>query len=266
MRTRIALTSTLLLSLAIWCTGCKSTSSTPASSDTNSSQTSSNSPAPAPAPGAPSSAAPPSASTPPANPGSTEAPPPPTETAAPAAPVAAEPPPPPAPVVIPAGTTLRVRLVQAVGSKLSNEGQSFDATFSSPVVVKGATLVPAGTRAVGTVTEAHASGRFKGGATLSLRLNSIHLDGGTFPIHTSTYSQTSTGKGKRTAAMVGGGTGGGALIGGIAGGGKGALIGGLIGAGAGTVGAATTNRDITLPSETVVQFRLSSSLNLGPTS
>lgn len=168
--------------------------------------------------------------------------------------------------MIPAGTILRVRLVQAVGSKLSLDGQSFDATFSSPVVVKGEAVVPAGTRAVGTVTEAHASGRFKGGATLALRLNSFRLHGTTFPIHTVTYSQTSTGKGKRTAAMVGGGTGGGALIGGIAGGGKGALIGGLIGAGAGTVGAATTNRDITLPSETVIGFKLSSSVNLGPAS
>jgi hypothetical protein len=154
--------------------------------------------------------------------------------------------------------------VQAVGSKISQDGQSFDATFSSPVVVKGTTLIPAGTRAVGTVTEAHASGRFKGGATLSLRLNSIRLNGATFAIRTALYSQTSTGKGKRTAAMVGGGTGGGALIGGIAGGGKGALIGGLIGAGAGTAGAATTNRDITLPSETIVHFKLTSSLMLGP--
>ena len=108
------------------------------------------------------------------------------------------------------------------------------------------TVVPVGTRAWERVTEAHASGRFKGGATLHLTLNSIHLNGATFAINTSSYDQTSTGKGKRTAAMVGGGTGGGALIGGIAGGGKGALIGGLIGAGAGTVGAATTNRDITL--------------------
>jgi len=142
------------------------------------------------------------------------------------------------------------------------DGQSFEATFSSPVVVKGVTAIPAGTRAGGTVTEAHASGRFKGGATLSLRLNTIRLNGQTYSIRTATYAQTSTGKGKRTAAMVGGGTGGGALIGGIAGGGKGALIGGLIGAGAGTVGAATTNRDITLPSETIVHFSLSSSLTL----
>ena len=40
--------------------------------------------------------------------------------------------------------------------------------------------------------------------------------------------------------MVGGGAGGGALIGGVAGGGKGALIGGLVGAGAGTAGAVFT--------------------------
>jgi hypothetical protein len=152
--------------------------------------------------------------------------------------------------------------VQPVGSKISQAGQSFDATFSSPVVVKGTTLVPAGTRAVGTVTEAHASGRFKGAATLSLRLNSIRLNGATYSIRTAPYSETSTGKGKRTAGFIGGGAGGGALIGGIAGGGKGALIGSLIGAGAGTAGAATGNRDITLPSETVVRFRMTSSLKL----
>ena len=263
MRTRMVLTSTLLLSFVVWGTGCKSASSGPASTDTNSSQTSQTAPAPAPGSTAPSPGAPRAASAPGAQPapGSPEAPP--TQAAAPAEPVAAEPPPPPpAPVVVPAGTTLRVRLVQAVGSKISMDGQSFDATFSSPVVVRGVTAIPSGTRAVGTVTEAHASGRFKGGATLSLRLNSIRLNGQTYSIRTATYSQTSTGKGKRTAAMVGGGTGGGALIGGIAGGGKGALIGGLIGAGAGTVGAATTNRDITLPSETIVHFSLSSSLTL----
>jgi hypothetical protein len=57
--------------------------------------------------------------------------------------------------------------------------------------------------------------------------------------------------------MVGGGTGGGALIGGVAGGGKGALIGGLIGAAAGAGGAGLTgNRDIMLPAETALSFKL----------
>jgi hypothetical protein len=180
-------------------------------------------------------------------------------------PTAPEQPPPPPPVV-PVGTTLRVRLVQSVGSKISQTGQAFDATVSSSVRVKGETLIPAGARASGTVTEAHPSGRFKGGATLVLRLNSLRVGGQLYSIRTASYAQTSTGKGKRTAGFIGGGGGGGALIGGLAGGGKGALIGGLIGAGAGTAGAATGNRDITLPSETIVQFRLTSSLKLAPSS
>jgi hypothetical protein len=154
--------------------------------------------------------------------------------------------------------------VQAVGSKISEEGQRFDATLSSSVVVKGAKVIPAGTRAVGTVTQAHASGRFKGGATLAVELNSIHLNGQTYPIRTSSVTSESKGKGKRTAGMIGGGTAGGALIGGLAGGGKGALIGGAIGAGAGTVGAATGNRDITLKSESPLSFQLKSSLTLPP--
>ena len=64
--------------------------------------------------------------------------------------------------------------------------------------------------------------------------------------------------------MIAGGAGGGALIGGLAGGGKGAAIGAVAGAGAGTAGAALTgnNRDITLSPETVVSFKLMSSITL----
>ena len=85
-------------------------------------------------------------------------------------------------------------------------------------------------------------------------------------MQTAVISQETKGKGKRTGAMVGGGAADGALIGGLAGGGKGALFGGAVGAGAGTAGAALTgnNRGIDYPAETVLLFRLSSSLNLGP--
>ena len=62
--------------------------------------------------------------------------------------------------------------------------------------------------------------------------------------------------------MIGGGAGGGALIGGLAGGGKGALIGGLIGAGAGTAGAAFTgNKDVVIPSESNISFTLTTALS-----
>src|SRR5437660_23974 len=79
----------------------------------------------------------------------------------------------------------------------------------------------------------------------------------------SSAAMSSRGKGKRTAAMVGGGAAGGAAIGGIAGGGKGAAIGALIGAAAGTGGAGLTgNRDITLSAETPLDFKLLQSVKI----
>ena len=55
------------------------------------------------------------------------------------------------------------------------------------------------------------------------------------------------------------------MIGGIAGGGKAAAIGALVGAGAGTVGAATTgNREIELPAESALSFKLAQPLTLKP--
>jgi hypothetical protein len=66
--------------------------------------------------------------------------------------------------------------------------------------------------------------------------------------------------------MVVGGAGAGAAIGGIAGGGSGAAIGALVGAGAGTLGAMTGNRDIELPAESALNFKLDKSLTLPPQS
>jgi hypothetical protein len=71
----------------------------------------------------------------------------------------------------------------------------------------------------------------------------------------------SKGRGKRTAIGAGGGGAAGAIIGAIAGGGKGAAIGAAAGAGAGTAGAVFTGkRDITLPAETKLNFKLAQPL------
>jgi hypothetical protein len=167
------------------------------------------------------------------------------------------PPPPPKPLVVPADTVISVVLDQAVGSKISTPGQAFSATVQAPIEVDGKVAIPKGARASGIVKDAKSAGRFKGGAQLSLTLTSVTVKNEDYNIQTTAPSEASKGKGKRTAAMVGGGAGGGALIGGLAGGGKGALIGGLIGAAAGTGGAGLTgNRDITLPAETVLSFKL----------
>ena len=66
-----------------------------------------------------------------------------------------------------------------------------------------------------------------------------------------------SGEGSKTAKKVFGGTGLGALIGGIAGGGKGLGIGALAGAGAGTAVAATKKGEqLSIPPETLLEFRL----------
>ena len=182
-------------------------------------------------------------------------------------PAVREAPPRPKPIVVPAETVISVVLDETVGSKVSQPGQTFTASVREPVEVDGRVAVPKGARATGLVKDAKPAGRFKGGAALELTLTSIEVHGRNYDVQTTSPTETSKGKGKRTAAMVGGGAGGGALIGGLAGGGKGALIGGLIGAAAGTGGAGLTgNRDITLPAETPLTFKLVEPLEIHPKS
>ena len=180
-------------------------------------------------------------------------------------PAVREAPPRPKPIVVPAETVISVVLDEPVGSKISTPGQNFSASVREPVEVDGRLAIPKGARATGIVKDAKPAGRFKGGAALELTLTSIEVNGTNHEVHTTAPTEASKGKGKRTAAMVGGGAGGGALIGGLAGGGKGALIGGLIGAAAGTGGAGLTgNREITLPAETPITFKLVEPLEIRP--
>jgi hypothetical protein len=164
---------------------------------------------------------------------------------------------------VPAGKVLTVRLADEVGSKISQAGQSFGGSLAKPVEVNGQEIIPAGAKVQGEVVDAKAMGRFKGGALLQLRLNSVRVNGEEMPLETATFTQTLKGKGKRSATLIGGGAGLGALIGGLAGGGKGAAIGAAAGAGAGTAGTAYTgNKEIVLPAETAVAFTLRAPLKL----
>lgn len=166
-------------------------------------------------------------------------------------------PPPPAAIDLPTGTELRVRLDDDLGSKISQTGEAFTATISDDVVVNGQTVIARGSRADGTVVDAQPLGRFKGGALLQVRLDRVHTNWGSYPVETSSISRAEQGKGKRTGIMTGGGAALGALIGGLTGGGKGAAIGAAAGAGAGVGGSAFTgNKQIVLPAETLLTFKL----------
>jgi len=168
-----------------------------------------------------------------------------------------------APIIVPAGTELTISLGSALGSKLSQSGQTFNGTVARDVMVGNEVVIPKGSPATGTVTDAKALGKFAGGAVLKVRLDSINLNGYDMPVQTALRSFTKKGKGKRTAVIAGGGAALGALIGGLAGGGKGAALGAAAGGGAGTGGAALTgNKDIVLPAESDLNFELTQELQL----
>jgi hypothetical protein len=138
--------------------------------------------------------------------------------------------------------------------------------MANPITIEGKTVIPQGSKVYGIVRDAKKAGKFKGGAVLSLGLTSIVVDGQHYNIVTDNASQETKGKGKRTAGLMAGGAGGGAAIGGLAGGGKGAAIGALAGVTAGAIGAGASgnNRDIDLPSESVLTFGLVHRLTLKP--
>jgi hypothetical protein len=218
--------------------GCNKGPATNAEPTTNAQSAPPPAPAPAAEPAAAAPAPPPDAPPPPA-----------AMTAAPAP----APPPPPKVYTVPSGTPLVVRVGQTLSAKNNNVGDTFTGALAQSVVVHGVKILPAGTPVSGTVVAAKGQGRFKGAGDLGIAISRV----GNYEVTTNSYEATGKGKGKRTAGFVGGGAGGGALIGGLAGGGKGALIGGLLGAGAGTAGAAFTgNKDISVPAESVVTFNL----------
>ena len=92
------------------------------------------------------------------------------------------------------------------------------------------------------------------------------MNGKSYDIHTDQWAKEGAARGKNTAEKVGGGAAIGAIIGAIAGGGKGAAIGAGVGAGAGTTAqAATRGEQVRLPSESVINFRLETSISVIPT-
>jgi hypothetical protein len=168
-------------------------------------------------------------------------------------------------LTLPRGTRLQVRLNQTIDIKHVSSGERFTGTLAQPVMAGDSVAIPAGSLATGEILVAHKRGLFKGRSMMALTLTRLDVNGTPYRIDTANLSRSKKGKGKRTAALIGGGAGMGMLIGGVATGGVGLLVGGLAGGGAGALGAAFTgNRDLSIPAESVVSFRLQNELTLMP--
>ena len=110
------------------------------------------------------------------------------------------------------------------------------------------------------------SGGTTGSPEMVLDVQSITIAGRRYLISTEDVvleSDTGVGRNKRTAEAVGGGAVLGGIIGAIAGGGKGAAIGVLVGgAGGAAAQVLTRGRDVQVPAETLLKFRLDKAVML----
>lgn len=167
-------------------------------------------------------------------------------------------------VTVPAGTNLAIRLVDPIDTGKTAQGSTFEGTLAGPLAVNGVEVAAVGSTVTGQVTNVVSSGRLNRPAELSLTLTFLTPKGGEkVDIATNTWSEKGESHKKRDIEMMGGGTAGGAVIGALAGGKKGALIGGLVGGGGGTaVAAATGKKEIRLPSESKLSFKLSQDITL----
>jgi hypothetical protein len=154
-------------------------------------------------------------------------------------------------------------MVDSVDSSKQQVGYRFTANLEANLQVDDVVVAPRGTTLYGRLANAKSAGNMSGGAELTLELTDIVINGTANPLLTSTYQVASQGQGNKTARRIVGGTGLGALVGGLAGGGKGAAIGAGAGAAAGTtVSAATKGKQVSVPSESLLEFRLQQPVSL----
>jgi len=166
----------------------------------------------------------------------------------------------------PAGTELVVRTVETIDSRNAGADQTFSAVVEQEVTnASGRVIIPEKS-SVQLIIRQLSSGGATGSPEMLLDVQSITVDGRRYLVSTTDLtleSDTGIGSNKRTAEAIGGGAAIGTVIGAIAGGAKGAAIGVLVGA-AGGAGAQvlTKGRDVRIPGETVLKFRLDKPVTL----
>lgn len=159
-------------------------------------------------------------------------------------------------LVVSADSVIGLQTDTSISSEHARVEDRVDARVTRDVRVNDRVAIPAGTRALGTVTVVEKGGKFKEVARLGIRFNTLVLaDGTRLPISTETIYRV--GETPNSAAKVGGAAVGGAILGAILGGGRGAVLGGMAGAGAGSAVVMAGDRNAAaLPSGSPLTVRI----------
>jgi hypothetical protein len=137
-------------------------------------------------------------------------------------------------MTVPAGTAFKISVSTALTSETAQPGDTWTGTVKDPVVVGSEVPIPAGATVHGVVRGVEGAERGSR-AFLVLGVQSVEIDGKTYPVSAGTDSIIAGSTRARNVGAVAGGAAAGALIGkAIGGSNKGALIGGLIGGAAAT--------------------------------
>jgi type IV secretory pathway VirB10-like protein len=163
-------------------------------------------------------------------------------------------------LVIPADSVIGLQVENAVTTERAKVEDEVRARVTRDVRVADQVAIPAGARAEGSVTLVERGGRLKDQARLGIRFHTIVLaDGTRLPINTETIYRDGESPARESAAKIGGGAVGGAVLGAIFGGKKGAIIGSTVGAAGGGVAVATSEANAaTLPQGSTVTVRMGS--------
>jgi hypothetical protein len=164
---------------------------------------------------------------------------------------------------IPAGTPINVRTIDSISVKTASPGARFRGTLADPVMITGRVVIPRGAPVQLSTVSVQRAGRIEGRDRITLRVASITFNGRNLPVTSTVTEQRGGRQGRRTLRSAGIGAAAGGVVGAIAGGGTGLAVGSLVGGGGGTaVAAATADRNLTIPSETVLAFKLQSPLRV----
>jgi hypothetical protein len=166
--------------------------------------------------------------------------------------------------VVTSNSVIGLQLDGAISSDRASLEDRVEARVVRDVRVGNEVAIPAGARALGSVTVVERGGKFKDRARLGIRFHTLVLaDGTRLPITSETIYRNGDAPGNASAAKIGGGAVAGAILGAIVGGAKGAAIGAGAGAGGGTAAVmAGDAKAATFPSGSEVTARILSPVTI----